>query len=338
MPLRQYTGPRHAPTEVDPSPIIADPFAELDQMDWQSQGLMSILLRGNGYGQVIEFDRRGLPAQVKPVHPDDAKVSRLATGEIEYRFFNKPVPVDQVFHVRSRSLPGSLVGVSPIEFVRRSFAIGIATDAYAAAFFANSASPGGVIQLPPEAVLDNDQKLALARQWQTMHQGPGKAYMPAVLTGGAEWKQVTLTPEDSQFIQTHGLTFANASAIYRVPPHMIGATDKSTSWGTGIEQQELGFVRNTLLWWARRLERSLDTLLPPGNFVRFDFSERLRGDTLQRMQAYNIGRNMGIWSANDIRIKEGEPAIEGGDTYLQPLNMGDASTSTPAPDVPPQEG
>jgi HK97 family phage portal protein len=109
--------------------------------------------------------------------------------------------------------------------------------------------------------------------------------------------------------------------IFRVPPHMIGIVDKSTSWGTGIEQQEQGFVRNTLGRYIGAMDEAMTAAAPGGNYVRFDLDERLRGDKLQRYQAYALGRGGGWLSPNDIKAAEDEPPIagdKGGDEYLVP--------------------
>jgi phage portal protein BeeE len=89
----------------------------------------------------------------------------------------------------------------------------------------------------------------------------------------------------------------------------VGQQDKDTSWGAGIEQQELGFVRNTLLIWLCRWEDLMTSWLPPRQFVTFDLSQRLRGDTLQRWSAYQIARVIGAMNNAEIRKAEGLPTV-----------------------------
>jgi hypothetical protein len=62
----------------------------------------------------------------------------------------------------------------------------------------------------------------------------------------------------------------------------------------------------------------------------------LRGDLKSRYEAYAIGRNWGLLSANECRDRENMNRYPLGDVYLQPLNMSEAGTkpppvSTPAP-------
>ena len=110
--------------------------------------------------------------------------------------------------------------------------------------------------------------------------------------------------------------------IFRVPPHMIGIVDRSTSWGTGIEQQEMGFVRNTLQGYITRYERAMTAAHGGTTFVKMDLSHRLRGDKLQRYQAYSLGILGGFLCADDIRAAEDMPPVPGGigKTFLAPIN------------------
>ena len=113
--------------------------------------------------------------------------------------------------------------------------------------------------------------------------------------------------------------------FYRIPPHMAGDTEKSTSWGTGIEQMSVGFVTYTMMPYFARYEQAINMkLFGPASkfFAAFDPDGLLRGDFKTRMDGYAVGRQWGWLSVNDIRRKEDmAPLPEWGDVYLQPLNM-----------------
>ena len=321
LPIRQYKR-GDVRSEVDVSAVVADPYSELMPHDFYSQVMVSLLLRGNFYALVLGRDPRGFPTQLQPFHPDQVTVRRNSiTGAIEYRFCGQVQDIDDVFHVRGMSVPGGLVGLSVIEYQRNLFGLGRAAELYAQAFFANSATPAGVIKVPGD--LTPEDAKDLMGQWLMGHQGVGQAQLPGLLTGGAEFQSISLAPEDAQFIQSRSLTTTDVCMTFRVPPHMVGQTDKTTSWGTGIEQQEIGFTRNTLLSWTSRLEASLNRIIPPDQIIRFDYSHRLRGDTLQRFQAYTLARQGGWLNVDDIRTREDmEPLPDGlGTDYLQPLNF-----------------
>lgn len=322
LPIDLMNSPhRRSGTTLKPSQLVIQPYEEISTTDWWVQFTISLALRGNFYGQIIERDPDFYPTQVKPIHPDHARVRRLTDGTIEYRFNGQVVPVSNVVHVRLLSVAESLVGLNPIEYLRNILGLARAADLYGASFFGNSAFPAGVIEVPDP--LDPEETKAMAKDWIAAHQGLGQANLPAVLTDGAKFNAIQITPEDSQFLQSRQYDASTISGqIFRVPPHMIGIVDRTTSWGTGIEQQELGFVRNTLIGYLTRGERALTALHPPGQFVKFDLSERLRGDKLQRYQAYSLGRLGGWLSADDIRASEDEPPLPDGQgqEYLVPAN------------------
>jgi HK97 family phage portal protein len=307
---------------------------------------MSMALRGNFYGHIVERDQDLFASQIKPIHPDHAQVRRAPagtanTGAPEYRFHGKPVKTDDVFHIRFLSLPGSLTGLNPIEHLRVTLGLAIAQERYGASYFRNSANPSGTIEV--EEDLGDDEALALARQWMQAHQGVDQANLPAVLTGGAKFNPISITPQDSQFLESRSYSGADISGkIFRVPPHMVGIVDRSTSWGTGIEQQEMGFARNTLSGYYGRLEEGMTALTPGRGYVRFSLAERLRGDALQRAQKNSLGVLGGWLCADDVRDEEGMPPVPDGmgKNYMVPINsellaQAVKDSMTPAPPVTP---
>lgn len=306
---------------LPPSRLLTEPYAEIELTDWWVQFTMSLALRGNFYGEIIERDKEGYAQQIKPIHPDNASVRRIPDGNIEYRFNGKPVANQNVFHVRYLTVAGALRGLNPIEYLRNSLGLARAQDMYGSSWFQNSAIPSGVLEVEDD--LDDDEVLALARQWMSTHQGLNQANLPAVLTGGTQFKAISITPEDSQFLESRQFSQGEiCGMLFRVPPHMVGIVDRSTSWGRGIEQQETGFVRNTLAGYLVRGERALTALHPPNQFVEFDIGQRMRGDKLERYQAYSLGMLGGWEFADEIRAEEGKPPLpEGiGQTVLAPIN------------------
>jgi HK97 family phage portal protein len=326
LPIRQYrqVGSDEA-KQIECAPVIQRPCQEMTQRDFLGQGTLSMLLRGNLWGDIVARDGKLLyPEQVRLVHPDRAKIRRdQKTGELEVWYANKPVQLDNVTRAMALSVPEGLEGLNPIEYLRNSLGMARAQDLWNNAFFANAARPDGVIEVPED--LDDDETKAMMASWKEAHGGINHAHLPAVLTAGAKWQAITMKLADVQFLEQMQLSESVISGrIYRVPPHMLGMVDKDTSWGSGIEQQELGFVRNTLLIWLCRWEDLLTSWLPPRQFVTFDLSQRLRGDTLQRWSAYQIARVIGAMNNAEIRKAEGLPVVAGQADVLEdfaaPLN------------------
>lgn len=296
------------------SPLMTQPYAEISRLEWIVQFVASLALRGNFYGQIIARDSELYAEQVKPISPDEVQVHRdRGTGKLEYKFSGKKVPLDDVVHVKMISLPGMLKGVNPIEALRLTFGLSIETTRYGESFFRNSAFPSGVIET--DAKYDQVETEAIVKNWVSAHQGTQNANLPAMLTGGAKFKAITISPEDSQFLEARGFSAVEISGtIFRIPPHMVGLVDKTTSWGRGVEQQELGYTRNTLQDYTGRFEEMMTALHPPKQYAIVDLSHRLRGDTLERSQAGSLQMLAGLAIADEIRAELFDrPALPNGE-------------------------
>lgn len=317
---------------VSPTPpLIRQPWPEGTLMDFLTQVMVSLAVRGNFYGVISARDFQNVPTAITPVHPDRVTARYGIDGTREYRIDGALVQTLNVVHIPALLVPGQFVGLNPIEYSRQLFAGSIAATAYGNAFFANSATPSGVVTM--EGDLSPEEALELKRDWAQKFQGPSAAGSVAVLTGGARFQNISVNPSDSQYLQIRGFTRDSILSLFRIPAHMAGVQDRSPATTNGIEQLEMSFVRTTLGPWLTRIEQCFSNLLPRSMYVKFDLSSRLRGDTLQRYQAYQIARNGGWLNVDEIRDKEDLPPVVGGKgkDYLQPLNMGLLGADPPAP-------
>ena len=80
-----------------------------------------------------------------------------------------------------------------------------------------------------------------------------------------------MTKRDAQFIESRSFQVEEVSRIYGVPPHLLGQTEKQTSWGTGVAEQNLGLSRYTLMGYTSRIESALVAVLAPAEFAEFDY-------------------------------------------------------------------
>jgi len=236
-----------------------------------------------------------------------------------------------VFHIPGLRMPGSLAGVAPLELAREAVGLGLTAEEYGAAFFQNGARPDLVIQLPEGAKATEDVIKRLKVGWANRHQGAAKAHKPGVLSDGATLKEISIPPEHAQFLQTREFQREDIASWFRVPPHMVGLVSKSTSWGSGLEEQSTGFARYTLAPQIRRAELALSAILPGFQFIKWNMAGLERASLEKRYASYSVGRLGGWLSANDIRRLEDMDPIDAGDEYLVPMNM------TPA-GAPPDPG
>lgn len=342
----------HRPLPTQPQ-LITKPHADMTRFEWLELVLVHLLGWGNAYLQIL---RNGLGeiAELWPVDPSRVRVgrSRVSQAKIyaispdggqvpdgsDYGDLDALLPLTdaEILHIPGLGYDGT-VGLSPIAHARQAMGTAAAAEIYGAKMFGSGTMLSGI--LTTDQKLNQEQAEALEQRWKQKNAGIAKARDIAVLGNGTSFQPLSLSPADAQFIETARYSIAQVARIFGVPPHMLMDTDQSSNWGTGIEQQSIGFVRYTLQPWLVRIEQRLNKLLPVGQYAKFTVDGILRGDTATRYEAYAIGRNGGWLSVNDIRQLEDQPPIAGGDTYLQPLNMtpvGDGATLdkpnyTPAP-------
>lgn len=288
----------------------------------------SLLLHGDGFARII----RAAPGSPKIksfeiIHPLDIAVSRIE-DRLAYTFLDengKPKTIDQddILHIPGLGFDG-LRGLSPLRHAaRQTMGLTLAADEYSARFFSNGARPDYVITTP-NAMKDDQVKL-FRESWMARYAGLGNAHIPAMLTGGGEVKALSLNPEDSQLIETRNFQAGDIARFYGVPAHLIGLNDKTSSWGTGIEQMSIGFVKYTLQRHLVKIEQEINRKLFRRSlqlFAEFNTAGLERGDYKGRNEGYRIAAGRagepGWMTINEIRKLENLPPIDGGDVLFNP--------------------
>ena len=156
--------------------------------------------------------------------------------------------------------------------------------------------------------------------WRANHAGSDKAYENPGILIGASWSNVTMSMADAQFLQTRSFQVEDiATRFYGVPPNFVGLTEKQTSWGTGLEEQSLAFLRYTLLPHIVRLETGLSLLTPRGQFVRLNQRGLIRADSETESRILAQQLEHGVITFNRWRELQDQPPRPGGDRYIDPL-------------------
>ena len=305
--------------------LHSEPNPEMTSFVFRETLMGHLLLWGNAYAQIIR-DGRGRVLGLYPLLPSKMLVNRTDQGILYYQYEKDDrthfLPDTEVLHIPGLGFDG-LVGYSPIAMAKNAIGMAIATEEYGAKFFANGASPGGVLEHP--GVVKDPGKIR--ESWNAVYQGSGNAHRVAVLEEGMKFQPIGIPPEQAQFLETRKYQLNEIARIFRIPPHMIGDLEKSSF--SNIEQQSLEFVMYTLDPWVIRWEQAISRVLFSDSekrqyFVKFNVDGLLRGDYQSRMNGYAVGRQNGWLSANDIRELENLNRISpelGGDLYLINGNM-----------------
>ncbi len=298
------------------------------------------LFYGDCFAEIIRPSfRSSRVTGFKAHHPLRVQPFRDSAGELFYRV--QPLvgaqyvlmPADMI-HIPSLGYDG-IRSPSPITYAaRQSIGTSLAASEYSARFFSNGARPDFALKMAGN--LTEDQAKLLRATWGERHSGVANSHLPAILTGGLEVQQLTMSAVDSQILQTSSWSLEEICRILGVPPFMVGSTEKTTSWGTGQENMGRGFVKYTLLRDLVKIAQEFNRKLWPSQekyFVEHDVSGIERGDLKSENEALRIalGRagEPGWLSVNEVRHQKLLPPIEGGNEIFK--------GNTPPPKTPPTD-
>ncbi|WP_175701173.1 phage portal protein [Burkholderia ambifaria] len=297
--------------------------------EYQEQSQVAVGLRGNSYS-FIERDQGGVIQGLYPLDNEAMTVMKGPDLMPVYRVHGSdPMPRRLVHHVRWMSING-YTGLSPVLLHANAIGHAQAIQQYAGKSFMNGTALSGVIERPKESPALKDQASVdrITDGWNAKFGGSGNAKKVALLQEGMTFKPLSMTNVDAALIDALRLSALDIARIYKIPAHMVNELERATF--SNIEHQSLQFVIYTLLPWVKRHEqaKTRDLLLPSERkqyFIEYNLAGLLRGDQSSRYAAYAVGRQWGWLSINDIRRLENMPPVEGGDIYLSPMNMVDAS-------------
>ena len=303
--------------------------------------VLSLLLYGDAFAKIVR-NRAGEVVGLTPVHPWRVSVAVTPDGlRLVYAIEKDPAVLgstlerevldqDDVLHVAGFGFDGTR-GLSPLRHsLRMAGSVALATQEYSARFFANSARPDYILEtehkLGPEAVEQ------LRSQVEQRYGAPINSHRPMVLTNGLTAKTLSLPLEDLQLLQVRQFQIEEIARIYGVPPFMIGHTEKTTSWGSGVEGMGKGFVRYTLRGHLNKFQNEINRKFfrTAARVAEFDTTELERGDTKGLFEAFSIavGRagEPGFMTVAEVRERLNLKRTPDGD-----LNPGGTNAEQPAP-------
>lgn len=297
-----------------------------------------LCLWGNFYGHKKMIGSRLV--SVEQLRPDLMRVKRDDRGRRRYSYGDpkghRDFPEDEIFHVRGFGVGGD-VGLSPISYARQTMGTSLAADETAAETFKNGLQISGFITEATGTKSSPEQRKDLMKLFSEF-MGSLNAGKVMPLPSGFDFKGISMNPEDAQLLETRRFHVEEICRWFRVPPFMIGHTEKSTSWGTGLEQQMIGFLTFSLRPYLTRIEQAIRKQLIPATdrstiFAEFNLEGLLRADSQGRAALLSaLGQN-GYITRNEGRALENRPPMAGGDVLtvqsnLLPLDqLGKAATS-----------
>jgi HK97 family phage portal protein len=309
-------------------------------LDFWEYMTTALELWGSAYAVKVRDGARVVA--LNPIRPDIVTVRREANGQMRYRWTEDGRTYDEseqtVFHIRG--FGGSpLGGMSTLSYGCHTFGLAQAADRAAAGMFRNGLRSSGALAF--EQWLTPEQRLQARDRMVREYSGAMNAGKPMVLEGNVKWTPFTISPDDAQMLESRAFSVEDICRFFSVPPHMIGHTEKQTSWGSGLEQQTLGFLQYTLRRRLKRIEQAAEKQLrtpqdaADGIRINFEVEGLLRADSAGRAAFYKEMSAIGAMTINEIRALEGLPSVPGGNVpRMQMQNVPITQAGQPQLPVP----
>lgn len=338
MHERTKDGKRSAPQHPLHFILGSQPNADtVSSVHWEAV-VAAMLLRGNALCEKLMVGGRVVGLQF--LYPGRLSSSRGSDGTKEYRYTEEDgrqrvISADRIWKIPGWSLDGK-TGVSVIHYGAQVFGAAIATDEAASGTFKRGLMPTTWFKYP--RLMKADQRKEAREFIEDRLSGVVNAGKPAILEADMEVGTLGINPNDAQLLESRAFSVEEICRWFRVPPFMVGHSEKSTNWGTGIEQQMIGFLVFTLGPWLKRIEQSIvKDLLTPAERLRyypkFAVEGLLRADSAARAAFYSVMVNNGILTRDEVRELEDRPPMGGNaavltvQTALAPLDSLGSNTA-----------
>jgi HK97 family phage portal protein len=324
LPLHSYrrTDAGRERLEGGTADLLTSPAPATTQANLVGQMVAHLNLFGNAY--VGKFrNAAGQVDQIAMLHPERV-VPELRAGRPIYAVLDgqggRTVHgVDDITHIKALSIDG-LVGLSPVRQCRIALGLSQTLQEHASSFFENGARPAGILRLnrfgtPPPGVASGegtDDLQTLRDAWNVSHRGPRNAHRVAVVSGEVEFIPLSMPMDDVEFLEQRKLSAVEVARVFRVPPHIIGASSGDSLTYSTVESQALDFVKFSLRPFLVTIEQALSAdrdLFGPRTYCEFLLSALLRADSKTRADVYAQALDpiTGWMDVDEVRALENLP-------------------------------
>ncbi len=328
------------------------PNADMTAVDFWQVVVASMLLRGNAISELTYSGTR--VTNIEPLDPCRVEFRETTAGDLEYFYSDgtggarRKIPANRIWHIPAFTLNGR-VGISPICYGAGVFGAAMSTNDAADGVFENGLSASGFITTAPAQWLTPEQREAMRTHMDEFSYGSKNSFKSMILEGGMGFTPIKMNPQDAQMLETRAFNIEEICRWYGVPPTLIGHGDKTSNWGTGLEQQNLSFLTYSLRAWLSKIEQSIrKNLLSPADkaryFAEFSVEGLLRADSAGRAAYYRTMSDIGALTIDDIRRKENLPVFGGNAAVplvqtarIQIDKLGQTAVIKPPPEVPEPE-
>lgn len=299
-------------------------------IEFKETMVLNLAMTGNAYAVIQREEPNNLDSPVVgllPMYSQSMEVVLDKEGRVTYEYTTeKSTQVyssDSILHVRLFG-PSPVIGLSPIKHMGTALGVAASIESHQGRFFKNGARPGGVLKV--DKFLSTEERQALQERFGNAYTGDDNAFKLFLLEGGLEYSPITINPEDAQMLESAAFSVEEICRFFRVPPQLVGQTDKASSWASSLENLNMYFLQYSIEPYLARIEQAINEKLFPteerGRFyAEFKADALLRTDATTRQQVYSGAIQNGWMTRNEVRRLENLPPKEGGDVLTMQVNQ-----------------
>lgn len=329
LPLKTYLldeGGFKKEYKTHPAYMILDlePNEDMTRFVFFKTLMASVLLTGNGYAY-IERDRNLNLLQLIYTPTSQVTIVYIAdkNGIMRKRYqvvgFKELVEPKDMIHVLNFSYDG-IIGVSTLTHARQTLGIATKSEEHASGFFESGGAVSGILTVEGKR-LDKGQKDQIYETWdERMSQHPNGI---AVLEGNMKYQPITVSPKDSQLLESRQFNVVDICRFFSVSP--VKAFDLSKSSYSTVEATQLQYLTDTALAVITKIEQEINRKVflrsERGRIIaEFDTSAILRTDKAAQAAYWKDMFYVGAASPNEIRRENNLSRVDNGDKVFVPVN------------------
>lgn len=322
--------------------LLQTPSIHGDVTDWLHRLLTSLLLTGNAYGLVTARDGMGYPTMIEWLDPvqvqvlDQAMWGRGSYWDPIYYWRGRVVDREQMVHIPWFTMPFRVRGLSPLSAFAAAVDVGLEGQRFTKDWYRSGGVPPGSFKNSAKTITDSEAGQIKSRLTSAI-----RTHEPLVYGADWDYNPIAVSPHEANFVLTHQLSATDIAVVYGIyPAERIGGVTKTSMTYSNVEADAIQWTNVTLRPYAAKLESYLFDLLPAPQYVRFALDAEIRSDSKTRREIYQIDRNIGLRSIDEIREQEDLPALPDGQgaVYTPLITVHEliraAAVSTGNPNVP----
>jgi len=246
--------------------LLNCPMPEESGIDLLDRIYHQLQITGNAYIEAVLLEDAGRPAGLQSLHPDRMRADLDHRGWVAAWIYkvNRNERVirrtdngwSPVLHLKLFHPQDDIYGLPPLAAARQALDLHNAGANWAKALIDNSARPSGALIYGQDGAQMTDEQFERLKAELTLaHTGPDNAGRPLLLEGGLEWKPMSLSPAEMDFLEARNSAAREIALAFGVPPMLLGIPGDNTY--ANYREANLAFWRLTILPLVQRTANAL---------------------------------------------------------------------------------